>query len=1031
MTVRAVTTAYGAAALDALSSVAAEIKRDNPMAPVTVVAPNNVASIVARRHLASGIPGARGIAGVEVTTLGRLAERLAAPALAPRRPAARPVVAAAWRRALAEAPGRFADIADHPATVRALAEAHTELRDLSEPALLAVSTATAVANDLVALHEAVTNRMREDWYDTTDVLTTAVRQLRRYSAERGACVLYLPQALTQAEARVVEALAEAGDLTVIAAMTGVKRADEAVERSLGMLQPTTDDRQQIATATRVINASDSDDEVRCVVREVVETLRATPAHRVAVLYSSRSPYARLLHEHLAAAGVTTNGPGVRPVDERAVARTLLEVLGLVDHDVPRADLFQALANAPVRDHAGNRVPVSRWERISRAAGVVSGADWSTRLDAYVADRRAQAADEQESDDPRQWLIDRLGREAETAAQLRAFTARIREELQRAAVMTTWHELASWCLDVFTVLVGSDDVLRRLPPEEQYAAASVVSLLRALDGLDAVDSAATLGALRDVLELELTGSLPRVGRFGEGVLIAPLSAAIGLDLDVVYLVGLSEDLYPGRLRPDALLPERARRAASGELPASRDRLNAKHRHLLAAFSAARIESVASFPRGDLRRSTLRLPSRWLLPSLRELSGDKQLSATAWHDPLTYDGRLATAGSFAGELLQTRRLATEQEWRTRQAAASGRLDDAVVIAGVQMIRARAADEFTRYDGNLTGVPGLPDYAVEDRAVSPTALEAYADCPHAFFVQRLLGVQPLEPPEDIVVITALEIGNLVHQSVEALVVQSADDLPGYGQPWSGKQRTRFLQIVAAKADEFQQRGLTGHPRLWDGERARITADAAWLLEDDNAWRAAVNARVVASEMPFGLEGEPPLEVAVPGGRVLMRGSADKVDLGVDGTLYVTDIKTGSQRAFKDITQDDPVVGGTKLQLPVYAYAARARFGTADALVHANYWFVRRDRGRRGIDLTAEVERTYAATLSVLVRSIAHGLFPPRAPESADFAWVQCPYCNPDGIGHGENRERWERKRNDPALGELVGLVEPGVLAEAEADR
>src|SRR6476659_1440355 len=146
---------------------------------------------------------------------------------------------------------------------------------------------------------------------------------------------------------------------------------------------------------------------------------------------------------------------------------------------------------------------------------------------------------------------------------------------------------------------------------------------------------------------------------------------------------------------------------------------------------------------------------------------------------------------------------------------------------MIRARAADEFTRYDGNLTGVPGLPDYAVGDRAVSPTALETYAECPHAFFVQRLLGVQPLEPPEDIVVITPLEIGNLVHQSVEALVAESADDLPGYGQPWSGTQRRRFLQIVAAKADEFQQRGLTGHPRLWDGERARITADAEWLLE------------------------------------------------------------------------------------------------------------------------------------------------------------------------------------------------------------
>ena len=283
----------------------------------------------------------------------------------------------------------------------------------------------------------------------------------------------------------------------------------------------------------------------------------------------------------------------------------------------------------------------------------------------------------------------------------------------------------------------------------------------------------MGALRDVLELELAGSLPRVGRFGEGVLVAPLSAAIGLDADVVYVVGLSEDLYPGRLRPDALLPERVRQVSGDELPASRDRLNAKHRHLLAAFAAARVESIASFPRGDLRRSTLRLPSRWLLPSLRELSGDKDLAATAWQRPLTYDGRLAIAGSFAGELLRTSRLATEQEWRTRQAAASGRLDDDVVIAAVQMIRARLADDFTRYDGNLTGVTGLPDYLIERSRRFADRLESYASLParvlHAASCSACIRSKQ---PEDIVVISPMEIGNLIHQSVEALVVESADD-------------------------------------------------------------------------------------------------------------------------------------------------------------------------------------------------------------------------------------------------------------------
>jgi RecB family exonuclease len=943
-------------------------------------------------------------------------------------------MAAAWRRALADAPGRFRDIADHPATVRALADAHTELRDISGTALAAVRDASDVGHDLVALHESVTTRLGDDWYDVTDVIRTAAAQLRGapVPAELGTCVLYLPQLLSRAEAEFVTTLADRADLTVVVGVTRVKRADRAVDGSLERigLGAVEMPKMKPATATRVLTASDSDDEVRCVVREVVETLKSTPAHRVAVLYAGASPYARLLHEHLAEADIKINGPGVRPVDERAVARTLIEILALVDHDVPRAGLFQALANAPVRDFTGDRIPVSPWERVSRSAGVVGGSDWTARLDSFINGKREQAAAEETDLDSREWLVKRFLKDAGLAGELREFATTLRDELHRADGMSTWHDLATWCRELFTTLVGSDTTLSKLPAEEQYAAATVVSLLRGLESLDAVDGSATLATLRDVIELELAGSLPRVGRFGEGVLVAPVSAAIGLDLDVVFVVGLSEDLYPGRLRADALLPERTRAATDGELVSSRERLNSKQRHLLVAFASAGVEAVASLPRGDLRRSAQRLPSRWLLPTLREMSGDKNLAATAWEEPLTYDGQLAAAGSFAGELLHTDRLATDQEWRTRKTAYAGELDcDAVVVAGAQMARAREADPLSRYDGNLTGEEGLPDYATEDRSVSPTTLEEYASCPHSFFVHRLLGVKEIEQPEDIVKISPLEIGNLIHQSVEALVTEFSTELPDVGQPWSDAQLDRFLEIIDAKADEFERRGLTGHPRLWAVERERIRSDARWLLDDDNEWRAEVGARVAASELVFGSKGIPPVEIAVPGGRIRMRGSADKVDVGRDGTIYVTDIKTGSDRKFTDITQDDPLAAGSKLQLPVYAYAARIRFGERDTPVHAAYWFVRRDRGRREIDLTPGVERIYADTLSVLVTSIARGLFPMRAPDSPDYtSYVQCSYCNPDGLGYTDNRKLWERKRNDPVLRDLLTLIEAEALTQDE---
>jgi RecB family exonuclease len=576
--------------------------------------------------------------------------------------------------------------------------------------------------------------------------------------------------------------------------------------------------------------------------------------------------------------------------------------------------------------------------------------------------------------------------------------------------------------LFTSLIGDGADLVRLPAEEQAAAATVTSLLGSLVVLDDVDDSASLQTLRDVLDLELSAALPRLGKFGDGVLVAPMSSAVGLDLDVVFLVGLSEDLYPGRLHQDALLPERTRSAIAHELPSSRESLYARYRHLLAALASAQ-HVVASFPRGDLRRSSRRLPSRWLLGSLRNLSGNRDLAATEW-ESAGYGDALTMSGSFAGELLETSDLATEQEWRVRQAAV-GLLTDAVVSSADDMVQARRGDSLSRYDGNLASADGLPDYAFDESLISPTALEAYATCPHGFFVQRLLGVKPLEQPEDILVISAMDIGTLIHECMDELVCEFEGDLPGAGQPWTRDQRDRLAEIAEAKAVDFQQRGLTGHPRLWQRERLRIATDLEAMLDEDDRWRASIGASVRASELSFGMKGEPPVEIDLPIGRVRMRGSADKVDVGADGKIYVTDIKTGRQDKFTKIAQENPLVGGTKLQLPVYAYAARARYGNATTPVVTSYWFVRKQPGRIMIDLTPGVEARYKETLDVIVRSIAAGLFPPKAPAEPDFRWTECAYCNPDGIGHTENRERWVRKRHDPDLRELVSLIDPDALA------
>ena len=948
-----------------------------------VIAPSNIAGITARRALASD----GGVVGLNVMTLSRFAETLAIHHMGTRRPATRVVIAAAWRRALAHDPGVFADVASHPTTVAALLRTHDTLRDLDPEALDRVALQPDPAPDLVRLHRRVTAELATDWYDITDLLAEATRRTVDCSSH---VVLQLPGRLTNAQSRLVEALRE---------HTRVDLVDVETHEARDL-------------ADRVLHASDSDDEVRLVIRHVMADLQAERS--VAVFYSDRSSYARLVNEHLAAAGVTTNGPGARPVLERATTRAFLLLLDLVDRDpdhphfdFPRQQLFEALGGFDVHDFDDGWIHVASWERASREAGVVSGDDWDVRLTAWI-----------ESGARWDW-------QREDGRALLAFVTRLRDELRRQHA--TWHDLLESVAGLFATLIADEGRQRRLAPEEQHACATLLSSLRALSVLDSTPASPSMRTLHDLLEIELDQVLPRVGRFGDGVYVGPVSTASGLSHDVAYVVGLSEDLYPGSLRDDVLLPDRIRSCLNGALPMLADRIDDQRRALQSAFASAETV-IASFPRGDLRQTKTRIPSRWLLPTLRILSGEKEISATTWQDIADND-RISGSGAFASALRERDSFATEQEWQVRAACAQT-LEDEVVDAGRKMLEARSSTSFTRFDGNLAGSDGLIDYRTSEKSISPSALEQYAGCPHAFFVQRMLGVHAIENPEDIVTIPPNELGSFIHECMELLV--KTTDRPGAGEPWTAAHRERLLEIADEVAVAYERRGVTGHSRLWTIRREKIAATLLSMLEEDSTWRASQSAAVHAAELEFGTSKteQGPVSVPVPsGGRVLIRGSADKIDVTADRIL-VTDIKTGSKGGFSKIKQEDPVPLGAKLQLPAYALAAREQVGD-DRDVTALYWFVHKESGRTQLRVDESVIERYGAVLDVLTEHIAAGVFPHRPPEKDDFLYTTCPYCSPDGMGYGERRRRWADLADVEELSRLLDLIERNEIGgEADSD-
>src|SRR5690606_7066831 len=115
-------------------------------------------------------------------------------------------------------------------------------------------------------------------YDVTDLRRTATEVLSGQPATgTGAVILFLPQELSPDAAELVAALAQTGELTVIAGWTGVPRADAAVARTLERLGGASVQPGVTAPLASVVrHASDADDEVRVVVREVLTALRTTP-----------------------------------------------------------------------------------------------------------------------------------------------------------------------------------------------------------------------------------------------------------------------------------------------------------------------------------------------------------------------------------------------------------------------------------------------------------------------------------------------------------------------------------------------------------------------------------------------------------------------------------------------------------------------------------------------------------------------------------------------------------------------------------
>ena len=970
---------------------------------------------LATRRAMAARPG--GIANVSFTTLGTVAEDLGAQALSEtgRQPASPSLIAAGIRAALHQAPGVFEPVASHPATQSALAAAYRELRRIPDAAADAVAECSNRASDVVRICREIHAHLSEHWYDAEDLLTSATAALTRTTdCALGPLIVHLLPEITAGQAALMHALAKKSRLVINIGLTGSDDSDAPVLASYGRygITPDTPINFDQPPVARIISTSDADEEVRAAVRLIMQWAQdGVRLGRMAVLYGNADPYARLVHEHLGAAGIAFTGMSIRSLGYMLLGRTLLAILALPDRDFRRPDVLGILANAPVRDD-GQPVPSRAWERISREAGVVGGDDWSRRLPLLAASKRERA--EQAESIGNTVRAERYRREADRTESLASFVEQLRQHLARGQDCRTWAGLAQWAIGLIRTYLGEERLRVEWPEADQDAATRVEDLICHLAELDRLaGDPPTFDVFRQALETELTRTEGQVGRFGSGVLAGHISIATGLLTDRVVLMGMAEGCFPPRRLEDSLLPDSERAAAGGELKLRSELVHDDHRHLLAAIAGSE-QAVLSWPRGDLRQSNDRPASRWLLDDAGRLagvpgirSGDLlKLRDESWFESIA---------SFADGLNRTAFFANEQELRLA-AVARGELssalltDDATLSRALDVIERRASDQFTRFDGNVTAA--RTELAGIQR-VSATQLQTWAICPRAYLFKYLFGVEHIEEPERQLSIDALDRGTLFHAIVEQLVRESIDSgrRPTH---WSGSDRDRLHDIAHLQFEQFQREGRTGRKLLWHRDKSSILSELDRMLERDNL-RLLSGLRPVAVEQSFDL-----VELTIQDGRVLhLYGSIDRIDQYPNGAIEIIDYKTGAHSAYRNLNEETPHDGGKRLQLFIYALAGRQHFPKASS-VNAYYWFTKADR-LIGYPVTESVEREVTAAINQVVAGIESGVFPAHPSEKDSGHWVDCWYCTPDGLSSTQLRREWERKRRDPALTTYAQLCEP----------
>ena len=509
-----------------------------------------------------------------------------------------------------------------------------------------------------------------------------------------------------------------------------------------------------------------------------------------------------------------------------------------------------------------------------------------------------------------------------------------------------------------------DVLRGLVwAEEALGSSAGVDFARFYDELaGAVDAASYL--------------LP-VDPHHEEIVVAALLRARGVPFRAVAVLGLAEGEFPAVLGEDPFLrdADRLRLREEYGLPLEPSIESAEAQFFYETVTRPRDRLLLTRPRLADSGSPWQPSPYW--EEVRRLVRAEPLTLAS--GSLPPPGRAASWAELFESLAAHPGHDSVRDW-VRHARPA---DQAALEMARQIVFLRVAAAPGAFDGDLTG--SAAEFASRFAPTctwSASRLETYRACPFSFFVRHVLGLEPREEPVEG--LDARQLGNIYHHILERVY-----QAPEVDDPLSQDQLLAALPVVAdAVLDAAPEREGFRETAWWTHTRQEIVQNVARSLEA----LAQLPGLFVPHgyEAAFGLRGQPELVVYEGDDFFQLRGFIDRVDRAPDGNaIRVIDYKTAGPWSYGPAA----VVRGEKLQLPLYALAARDALGLGEP-VEGFYWHVQhaepspfalsRFEGGPEAAIELAVEKAWEA-----VHSARDGHFVPAPPPAG------CPaYCPAAGF-------------------------------------